>query len=126
MQFPMDISVMDTGKYRKLVLTGEIYRPSPGALVRIYVGGLEITYLLMYSWTRPHRRRFRNKRYNATLFRSSQTLLYSLSPSFYSYKQQQFLHRFSAAPDRYEGRAKWSPDVSRGEHPSHLFRGLTT
>jgi hypothetical protein len=52
-----------------------------GALERIYVGGLEITYLLMYSWTRPHRRRFRNKRYNATLFRSSQTLLYSLSLS---------------------------------------------
>ena len=50
----MDISVVDTGKYRKLVLTGEISRPSPvrATLERIYVGGLEITYVLMYFWTR--------------------------------------------------------------------------
>jgi hypothetical protein len=55
----MDISVLDTGKYRKLVLTGEICRPSPvrAALELIYVVGLEITYLLMYFWTCPHRRR---------------------------------------------------------------------
>jgi hypothetical protein len=64
----MDISVLDTGKYRKLVLTGEISRPSPvrAALELIYVVGLEITYLFMYFWTRPHRRRFRTKRYNGT------------------------------------------------------------
>jgi hypothetical protein len=40
----VDTSVMDTGKYRKLVLTGEIYRPwwgRPG-LERIHVLGLEI------------------------------------------------------------------------------------
>ncbi len=68
MQFPMDISVVDTGKYRKLVLTGEIYRPSPvrAVLESIYFVGLEITYLSMYFWTRPHRRRFRTKRYNVT------------------------------------------------------------
>jgi hypothetical protein len=64
----MDISVMDTGKYRKLVLTGEIWRPSTvrADLERIYVVGLEITYLLMYFWTRPDCRRFRTKRYNGT------------------------------------------------------------
>ena len=55
-QFPMDISVLDTGKYRKLVLTGEICRRWRGrsGLERIYVEGLEITYLLMYFWTRSH------------------------------------------------------------------------
>jgi hypothetical protein len=31
MQFSVDISVMDTGKYRKLVLTGGICRPSRGS-----------------------------------------------------------------------------------------------
>ena len=68
MQFSMDISVMDTGKYRKLVLTGEICGPwsgSPG-LGRIYVIGLEIVYLLMYLWTRATRTRFRTKRCNGT------------------------------------------------------------
>jgi hypothetical protein len=50
MQFSEDISVMDTGKYRKLVLTGEICGPCPTCpgLGRIYVIGLEIVYLLMY------------------------------------------------------------------------------
>ena len=49
----MDISVLDTGKYRKLVLTGGICRPSRGCPdgKRMYVLGLEITYLLMYFWT---------------------------------------------------------------------------
>jgi hypothetical protein len=50
MQFSMDISVMDTGKHRKLVLTGVFSRPWWGCsgLERIYVVGLKITYLLMY------------------------------------------------------------------------------
>ena len=68
MQFPKDISVMDTGKYRKLVLTGEICGPwwgSPG-LERIYVLDLEIVYLLMYFWTRATPPRVRTKRYNGT------------------------------------------------------------
>jgi hypothetical protein len=54
MQFPMDISMLDTGKYRKLVLTGYIWRPWPGGPgpELIYVLGLEIVYLLMYFWTR--------------------------------------------------------------------------
>ena len=67
-QFSLDISVMDTGKYRKLVLTGEIcgpWRGSPG-LGRIYVIGLQIVYLLMYFWTRTTRARSRTKRYNGT------------------------------------------------------------
>jgi hypothetical protein len=50
MQFSEDISVLDTGKYRKLGLTGKICGPYPGTpgLGRIYVIGLEIVYLLMY------------------------------------------------------------------------------
>jgi hypothetical protein len=68
MQFPMDISVMDTGKYRKLVLTGHISTPRPGSPgpELIYVVGLEIVYLLMYFWTRTTRARSRTKRYNGT------------------------------------------------------------
>jgi hypothetical protein len=66
MQFPMDISVQDTGKYWKLVLTSVICRS--GILVinefkretlagvsgsgKNICPGLEITYLLMYLWTR--------------------------------------------------------------------------
>jgi hypothetical protein len=59
---------MDAGKYRKLVLTGEIRGPSWGTpgLERTHVVGLEITYLLMYFWTRRPPRRFRTKRYNVT------------------------------------------------------------
>ncbi len=67
-QFPIDISVMDTRKYKNLVLTGEICGPSwrwPD-LERIYILGLEITYLLMYFWNRSPPWRFRTKRYNET------------------------------------------------------------
>jgi hypothetical protein len=68
MQFPMDISVMDTGKYMKLVFTGHIRTPRPGSPgpELIYVVGLEIVYLLMYFWTRTTRSRFRTKRYKGT------------------------------------------------------------
>jgi hypothetical protein len=49
----MDMSVMDTGKYRKLVINGYICRPWPGGpgpeLMNVL--GLEIVYLLMYFWT---------------------------------------------------------------------------
>jgi hypothetical protein len=64
----MDISVMDTGKYRKLVLTGHIRTPRPGSPgpELTYVVGLEIVYLLMYFWTRTTRARFRTKPYNGT------------------------------------------------------------
>ena len=59
---------MDTGKYRKLVLTGKICGPYPSApgLGRIHVIGLEIVYLLMYFRTRSTRPRFPTKRYNGT------------------------------------------------------------
>ncbi len=68
MQFSMDISVMYNGKYSKLGLTGEICRPWRGrsGLERIYVEGLEITYLLMYFWTRSHPPRSRTKWCNGT------------------------------------------------------------
>jgi hypothetical protein len=67
-QFPMDISVMDTGKYRKLVITGYSCRPwagCPGPQL-IYVLGPEIVYLLMYFWTRATRPRFPTKTHNGT------------------------------------------------------------
>ena len=68
MQFSIDISVLYTGKYRKLGLTGEICRPWRGrsGLERIYVEGLEITYLLMHFWTRSHPPRSRTKWCNGT------------------------------------------------------------
>ncbi len=67
-QFSVDISVLDTGKYRKLVLTGKICRRWRGrsGLERIYVEGLEITYLLMHFWTRSHPPRSRTKWCNGT------------------------------------------------------------
>ena len=68
MQFSEDMSVMDTGKYRKLVLTGGIWGSCPGSpgLGRMHVIGLEIVYLLMYFWTRTTRTWFWTKRYNGT------------------------------------------------------------
>jgi hypothetical protein len=44
---------MGTGKYRKLVLTDVFYRSwvRRAGLVRIYVVGLEIIYLVMHFWT---------------------------------------------------------------------------
>jgi hypothetical protein len=47
----MDISVLDNGKYRKMVLTGVFCRPWEGRpdLERIHVLGLEIANLLMYT-----------------------------------------------------------------------------
>ena len=64
----MDISVLYTGKYRKMGLTGQICRPWGGrsGLERIYVEGLEITYLLMYFWTRSYPSRSRTKLWNGT------------------------------------------------------------
>jgi hypothetical protein len=67
-QFSVDISVLDTGKYRKLVITGGICGSCSGSpgLGRMYVIGLEIVYLLMYLWTRTSMIRFRTKRCNGT------------------------------------------------------------
>ena len=56
MQFSVDISVMDTEKYRKLVLTGEIWRPWRGqpGLERIHVEVLKLPiFRCIYRPSRP-------------------------------------------------------------------------